>query len=283
VTLFPHQVELLVKLGLTFTEAKIFLVLCVIGTSTARMISENAGVAREVIYQVIPTLQQKGLIESVLTTPQTYRAIPAEYAFEILLKQKNEETRKTEKDVKESLRALRKVQNTDTTDCYQITIIPGGKALLTRIIGEMRNTKKSVNVIMSWQKFLKWHRLYAKDEIKEAKLRNVKFQVLLEKEIPQLTTSSPSSLIYGSTYFEDLEIRIAPNASLVNMLIFDDKKIFIDTAQEKGLPGTSFVYSNNPCLTPQSTSYFITNWDKAIPLQSIKTPLQAENTGGLQN
>ena len=275
---FPHYVELLVRLGLTFTEAKIFLSLCIIGTSTARIISENAGVARELVYQVIPTLQEKGLIENLLTAPQTYRAIPAEYAFEILFERQNKEDKETKKKIKKTLMALAKVQNTTSNDCHEIAIIPGGKALLTRIIGEMRNAKKSVNVIMSWQKFLKWHRLYAKEEISEAKRRNVKFQVLLEKEIPQLTTSSPSSPIFGSTYFEDIEIRIAPNASLVNMLIFDDKKIFIDTAQEKGLPGTSFVYSNNPCLTPQSISYFQTNWDKAISVQSIKTSLPNEST-----
>jgi sugar-specific transcriptional regulator TrmB len=274
---FPHYVELLVRLGLTFTEAKIFLVLCTIGTSTARIISENAGVAREVVYQVIPTLQEKGLIENVLTAPQTYRAIPAEYAFEILLKRKNEETRKTEKDIKNSLRALQKAQNTASNDCYQITIVPRGKALLSKITGEMRNAQKTVDIVISWQKFLKWHRLYAKDEISEAKRRNVKFQVLLEKELPQIKAPPLSSLVYGSTFFDDLHIRIAPNVSLVNMLIFDNKKVFIDTAQEKGLPETSFMYSNNPCLTPLSVSYFQTNWDRAIPLQSINAPLQTED------
>jgi sugar-specific transcriptional regulator TrmB len=274
---FPHYVDLLVRLGLTFTEAKIFLVLCTIGTSTARMISENAGIAREVVYQVIPTLQEKGLIENVLTAPQTYKAIPAEYAFEILLKRKNQENKKTKKEIKETLKTLEKVQNISSDYCSQITIIPRGKALLTKITNEMRNAQKSVDIVISWQKFLKWHRLYAKDEINEAKRRNVRFQVLLEKEVPQMNAAPLSALIFGSTYFDDLNIRIAPTISLVNMLIFDNNKVFIDTAQEKGLPETSFMYSNNPCLTPLSISYFQTNWDKAIPLQSIKTPLQAES------
>ena len=273
---FPHYVELLVRLGLTLTEAKIFLVLCTIGTSTARIISENAGVAREVVYQVIPTLQEKGLIENILTAPQTYRAIPAEYAFEILLERKNQENKKTKKEIKETLKALEKVQNISSDYCRQISIIPRGKALLTKITTEMRSAQKSVDIVISWQKFLKWHRLYAKDEINEAKRRNVKFQVLLEKEIPQMNAVPLGSLVYGSTYFDDLHIRIATNISLVNMLIFDNKKVFIDTAQEKGLPETSFIYSNNPCLTPLSLAYFQTNWDRAIPLQSIKTTLQTE-------
>jgi sugar-specific transcriptional regulator TrmB len=279
--LFPHHVELLVQLGLTFTEAKIFLVLCTIGTLTARMISENAGVAREVVYQILPTLQEKGLIESVLTTPQTYRAIPAEYAFEILLKRKNEENKKTKKEIHETLNALKKVQNPPSDDCHQITTVPRGKALQSKIISEMRNAQKNVDIVISWQKFLKWHRLYANDIINQAKLRNVKFQVLVEKEVPQSMTPSLSSLVFGTNYFEYLHIRAAPNASLTNMIIFDNKKVFLDTASDKGLLETPCMYSNNPCLTPLATSYFQTNWDIAIPLQSVKsiykTDVLAEN------
>jgi sugar-specific transcriptional regulator TrmB len=74
-----HHVELLVRLGLTFTEAKIFLARYIIGTASARTVAETAGVAREVVYQILPTLQEKGLIEIVLTTPQTYKAIQAEH------------------------------------------------------------------------------------------------------------------------------------------------------------------------------------------------------------
>jgi sugar-specific transcriptional regulator TrmB len=271
---FPHHIELLVRLGLTFTEAKIFLVLCTIGTSTARIISENSGVAREVVYQVIPTLQEKGLIENILTAPQTYNAIPVEYAFEILLERKNQENKQSEKEIKETLKALEKVQNISSDCCLQITIIPRGKALLTKITTEMRSAQKSIDIVSSWQKFVKWHRLHTKDEIDEAKRRNVKFQVLLEKEIPQMNTDPLNSTVYDSPFFDDLHIRIAPNISLVNMLIFDGKKVFIDTEQGKGLLETSFIYSNNPCLTPLSLSYFQTNWEKAIPLQSIQSPLQ---------
>ena len=274
----PHNVELLVRLGLTFTEAKIFLVLCIFGTSTARMISENAGIAREVVYQIMPTLQGKGLVESVLTAPQTYRAIPAEYAFEILLERKNQENKKTKKEIKETLRALEKTQNKPSEDCQQITIIPRGKALLEKITSEIRNAQKSVDIVISWQKFLKWHRLYYKDKLFEGKKSNTKFQVLIEKEVPQVNGSPSRSLVFGSSYFDGLHMRFAPKISLVNMLIFDNKKVFIDIAQGNELNESSFMFSNNPCLTPLSIAYFQSNWDKAIPLQNIEAILRAENS-----
>jgi sugar-specific transcriptional regulator TrmB len=271
---FQHYVELLVRLGLTFTEAKVFLALCTIGTSTAKMLSENAGVAREVIYQVMPTLQKKNIIETQLTTPQSYTAIPTEYAFAILLEQKTEENKKTKQEITQALKALKTIPKPNSNDYHQITIIPPGKAVLSKMATEMRNVQKNVDMIVTWQKFLKWNRLHRKNEINQAKQRNVRFQILVEKESVQSEEPPLRPAVFGSKYFENIHIRFAANATLTNMVIFDDEKVFLDIAQNQRSLEMSCMYSNNPCLTPLATAYFQTNWEKAIPLQSIRTALQ---------
>jgi sugar-specific transcriptional regulator TrmB len=236
------------------------------------MLSENAGVAREVIYQVMPKLQQKNLIETQVTTPQTYKAIPAEYAFQILLQQKNQENKKTKKEITQAIKTLNTIQQQNSNEYNQITIIPPGKAFTTKIADEMRNTQKTVNMIITWQKFIKWNRLHNKNE-KQAKQKKLKFQVLIEKETLQPKEPPSEPTVFGSEYFGDVQIRFAANASLVNMAIFDNKKVFLDIAQEQSLLETSYLYSNSPCLTPLAVAYFQTNWEKAIPLQSINTAL----------
>jgi sugar-specific transcriptional regulator TrmB len=276
--LYPHQVELLVRLGLNTTEAKIFLVLSMVtGTLTARMISENAGVAREVVYQILPKLLQKGLIETVLTSPQTYRAIPAQSAFTILIKRKNEEDKETKKEIKHTLGLLKKAQSNPSSECQQIVILPKGKALLSKITQEMKNASQSVNLVISWQKFLKWHRLYEKNVINQAMLRKVQFRVLLERQSAQLKASPIGLLNFQETYVGDLNLRLVPIASLTNMIIFDNQKVYVDTTQDEKLENPYF-YSNNPRFTSLAVTYFETNWERAIPLQKIKEPIEQEST-----
>jgi sugar-specific transcriptional regulator TrmB len=270
-------VELLVRLGLNATEAKIFLALSMAGTLTAKMISENAGVAREVIYQIMPKLQQRGLIETVLTCPQTYRAIPAQNAFTILIKRKNEENQETKEEIKRALSLLKKAQRNTSNECQQIAILPKGKAFLSRFTKEMEKVHKNVNLIISWQKFLKWHRLYEKNIINQAMLRGVKFRVLLERENVQLKASPKGLQNFKAKYLGYLNLRFVPNASLTNLIIFDDQKVYVNTDQDEKLE-TPYLYSNNPCLRSLAVTYFETNWERAIPLQKIEEPIEQENT-----
>ena len=137
------------RLGLNNTEAKIFLSLCSAGTSTARAIAENSGVAREVVYQIIPTLKEKGLIETVITTPQTYKAIPAEDAYKILLNRISEENKKLRKEARKSLKLLKKPQKNLLEEAPQITMVPQGKTLQSKILNALRTSKTSVDFIIS--------------------------------------------------------------------------------------------------------------------------------------
>ena len=268
-----HQIELLVHLGLTITQAKIFLMLTMFGTSSAKIISENSGVAREIIYQILPTLQQKGLIETILTTPQTYKAIPPQHAFTILLKHQNQQNQKTKKEIKQTLKTLKKTQPQTPTEYHQTSAIPKGKTLHSKVTNEIKNTQNNINIITSYPKFQKWHRLYAKNQVTQALIRNVKIQVLLQKQDPKhkAPPTTPQSL--GSQYLDGLHLKYLPNTQLTNLIIFDNKKLYLDTTPQ-GEQEKPYLYSNNPRLTSLATTYFQTNWDRAIPLQNIKTPQQ---------
>jgi sugar-specific transcriptional regulator TrmB len=52
-------IEMLTQLGLTLNEAKVFFAILRNGTATAKAASKSSGVAREVVYRIIPQLQKK--------------------------------------------------------------------------------------------------------------------------------------------------------------------------------------------------------------------------------
>jgi sugar-specific transcriptional regulator TrmB len=261
-TPFLNHAEILIRLGLNNTEAKIFLALCTAGTSTARTIAENSGVAREVVYQVMPTLQEKGIIEIVMTSPQAYKAISAEDAYEILLKRSSEENKKLKKEALKSLKALKRTLRSPLEECPQITIVPQGKANVLRILSELRNAKLSVEIIISWPKLLRWHTLYGKEEFNNALKRNVKFRVLTEKKSAGTKKSLLDALLVNTSFFERVDFRFAENDSLANMLIFDGKRAIIDVTADNTLLEKPSLFSNNPCVTRIALSYFEQNWEK---------------------
>ncbi len=261
-----HNVELLVRLGLNFTQAKIFLALCTEGMCTARAIAESSGVAREVVYQVIPMLQQKGLIETVISSPQAYRAIPIEHAFEILVKQKSEEKKKLLRDVKEGIKSLKKLQKGQFEESSQVVVFPQGKALRNRILSEIKKAQVSVDAIVSWPEFVKYDQHYVNDKNNET-VRKAKVRILLHRNLldPKLLCDT---LIGRNLGFGSIEFRVSADASLVNMMIYDDKKMFIEVSEaDKAKRKTPSLFTNSTCLIQTATCYFGRNWKTATPLK----------------
>jgi sugar-specific transcriptional regulator TrmB len=87
-----EDIQILTNLGLTIVQARTYLALAKLGTATIKTISKSANIARQNMYNVMPALQQKGLIEKVITTPTMYKATPMQEGLEILLREKQVST-----------------------------------------------------------------------------------------------------------------------------------------------------------------------------------------------
>ena len=90
------DVEVLTDLGLTLSQAKVYLALCRFGILDAKTVSKNAGVPRPDVYRITSELTQLGLIEQVISRPTNFRAIPVDKVTSILLKRRKEETGRLE-------------------------------------------------------------------------------------------------------------------------------------------------------------------------------------------
>ena len=82
------HVENLTNLGLTINEARVILALSGSDPITAKSISNSSGIAREIVYQTLARLVKKQLVEEVLTSPKTYRALPMKEVYAILFQKR---------------------------------------------------------------------------------------------------------------------------------------------------------------------------------------------------
>jgi sugar-specific transcriptional regulator TrmB len=262
----PEDVEILNSLGLTINAAKIFLTLSELGTATAKTISKTSGVAREVVYQLMPSLVKKGLVEEALTSPKSFKAIPLEKAYNQLLQRKREENRKIRQKIEKSLKK-KKTSNLQVEDKYQTTIIKsGGQQQHFKIHKEFQKVQKSLDTTFSLGKFLQWSQRYAEEDMNELKKKNIAVRIITEERLRKILAESPEIF---STIFSKLNsenFRYTKNSPPVELIIFDKKTLFLSTTEESNINRMRWLCSNNPFLLKMANSYYETLWENAEKL-----------------
>ena len=135
----PEHAKILNSLGLTFNEARVFLALSQLGAATAKAISNSSGLGREVVYQIMPKLLEKGLVEEAVTSPKSFRAVPLKEAYAILLQRKEEENRELYKKAMEAFKRHQSKSALKVEDSEIILVSAGGGDSTSELV---RNTKK---------------------------------------------------------------------------------------------------------------------------------------------
>ncbi len=77
--------ELLMELGLTQNESKIYLYLNKNGSTIARDVAQNQKIPRTQIYHLLTALHNKGIVTLISDTPAKFEGIALEKAFGILI------------------------------------------------------------------------------------------------------------------------------------------------------------------------------------------------------
>jgi predicted transcriptional regulator len=256
-----EDIEILNSLGLQLNEAKVFMALSQLGTSKAKEIGKFSGVAREVVYQIMPRLLKNGLVEEIIARPKKFRAIPIKEAYTILLQRKEEENRKLCAKARE---ALQKHQNKTAFNMEdsQTIQIHTTKTPDYRICYEYQNVQKSVDLTFPAGKFLQWSKHYAEWGIKEIKKRNVEMRIITEQQLLKILATHPDILL-PTPSLKYINFKYVQSPLSVELMIFDKKTVFISTEKERDINRMHWLRSNNPSIVEMANSYFESMWEKA--------------------
>ena len=80
-----ENTDLLLGLGLTLNQAKVYLAILKLEKTTATEIAKFSKVRREDVYRILPSLEKMGLIERLLGKPTHIRATPISDALSFLV------------------------------------------------------------------------------------------------------------------------------------------------------------------------------------------------------
>ena len=263
-SVLEKKINLLMNLGLTCLEAKIYNSLVETGAAKVEKISKSSHVSRPDVYRTARKLQEIGLLESKITRPLIFKAIPPKIAIRSLLnhKKKNFEDLKSQTSLLLSTLEENTKKEPIQEEC-QYVLVPSKEAFISRVNQSISYSKKSIEIVTSCKR-LQYSCYSFSESLKKAWTRNVKCRVLIER--PNSDQKIMFEKCYPKPWAEIRTIALIPSAVIG---IFDNQEVFILTTSTAGLRDSSALWSNNRSVVSLAKHYLDTMWFEAQSLETI--------------
>jgi sugar-specific transcriptional regulator TrmB len=260
IPLVPQEeaVQILIRLGLTCNQAKVYLALVRSGLSTAKTISKNSNVAREDIYRIIPTLQELGLVEKIIDTTSMYTAITMQEAFKILMKSRKQATSELQAKTKEIIQNFNNnnIKTALEEEAHEFILMPKERAIIKRK-KMIDNAQKSINFITSWERFTQSKVSYTTN-LTNALKKRVEIRIIVgnpesEKSLLSLTQSWREK-------YPCFRARWIPSNPDACLMLVDNQKVLFAKSTTTSFEESSFLWSINHSLISVVKDYFEMMW-----------------------
>ena len=243
-----ENIRTLINLGLTGTQAKIFLSLLRIGQASTKEIAQISKVARPDTYRALSELQDIGIVQKIVSIPIKFTSLSIEDTIEILMARRNQETLDLNKKTTELIEKFKKINCEPKEEDDKLFLIPQ-EAFDLELRKLLEKAKESVYIMVSSKKMLGW--VYENYELTEEVLkRKISFRIITEKRPKAVSSKEIDAL----TKNPNVEIRYT-SAPLGAWFTIIDGKIVVLTL---GL--NTAVGSNNKILIGLAKDYFDSTW-----------------------
>jgi sugar-specific transcriptional regulator TrmB len=259
-----NEIKILNQLGLTVLEAKIYLTLCEYETLTAKAISKLAKTFLPDTYRVTAKLQNKGLIEKILSNPAEFRAVPIDKTVAFLL-----EKRKADYDCLKAQTAVlltefkeKSLKKPGRGKTPQFVMIPKRKTIVAKINDAIERSERSVDLFLSWKRFLFGMTEVFAENAKRAWGRGVKFRIIVEE--PEGEKAKKIAAKFCRKNHSLCSIRFLPGRPKTVIGIYDSNEVFIVVSPGEDLFDSPALWSNNQSLLTVVQDYFEILWLTAM-------------------
>lgn len=267
----PHfsKLQVLVDLGLTQVQAKVYLALVESGPLRISSIAKISKVARPDVYRNLSNLQNIGLAEKIIGRPVEYQAIPIKKGLTLLLDTETQhyETVRSETQILLDTVTLEKLNNNKIeAETPHLVLIPSGKTVIEEIKTAIEKAEVSIDLVLSWKRFSQGIASVFAESIEIAWRKNVKIRFVIERP-PESKTAEQLICFCRKKPF--CQVRFIPHYPKAIFGIYDGKEIFIVLESKMDLPGSPALWSNNPSLIGLAKDYFEFLWPTSITKPQI--------------
>jgi sugar-specific transcriptional regulator TrmB len=256
-----EAVQTLVDVGLTVLQARAYIALAGSGTSTARATSKIAKVAPQDIYRVLAELQEKGLIEKIISKPNKYRPIPLEEGIPMLLQRRDKQTAELKKTIFEIFKNPQSADgHEDNNETEEFALISGKETITNRVIKLFGTAQESLKLINNFEEGMMMHENLFELEVK-ALDKGVKIKDILSKT--QKRNQTPKSFSRLLKRQPEFQVRYLNAAIPAKIAIKDNKEVIISTKTEGKPLEQPALWSSNPVIVKIIQQWYDTLWEKS--------------------
>jgi len=265
-----EDIRLLIQVGFTEAQAKLYLALLSIGQTDVKNLSKQANVPRQAAYRTLGELQERGLVERIIALPQEYKAIPIHDGLAIMISSKANEYARILDDAKEfMLRFENKNQQADTEREYSISIVEGKDTIIKK---SKVSTDQACTEICIFSTLQRWNHVKMElcENVERALKRGVKYRVIIDNCTGDYFFSKEFKSILIHPHYE---ARMASEKLKINASLFDDKEACFSLYPSKNLAETPMIWTNHPSLIIGFRDHFENVWSSSEKID-LKTKIK---------
>lgn len=256
-----ENTDLLLGLGLTLNQAKVYLAILKLQKTTVGQVSNFSKVRREDVYRILPSLEKLGLVERLMGKPTEIRATRVSDALSLLVAE--EKGKFDEKLV--GMRGI--VQKLSLKDWKQsipekadiYILVAEKKAVLAKTSELISNSREEVALIADKERIMPILFQFS-DEYRLAIKEGTVVRLLFEGQSPEGALKEKVNKLIG----KEASIHVKFHREALNHFIMsDDKEALITTSKESGLGESPSLWTNNSNLIGVLRTSFESDWKKA--------------------
>jgi sugar-specific transcriptional regulator TrmB len=267
--------------GATEKESEVYIFLAKYGTLRTGQVAKQMKKNRGLVYHILSSLKQKGLVEATLESPTRFTAVPLERVIEAYVKAKQIEIALVEKTKEDLLEDWKRISQTEVDlPLEKFAVIEGSKKIYRKIAEMVENTQNSFLTASNVAGLARGEQFGVFDAAYNHSLKSkVKFRFLTELNRDNLSAFK----FFKAEFNVGLNIKARnPDLGLPlfpKMAIRDNKEILLFISPRKDLPAKKevCVYTNCGSIVQAFIGVFEDLWrnsadinDKIVEIESGK-------------
>jgi sugar-specific transcriptional regulator TrmB len=256
-----EDIRLLIEIGFTKTQAKVYLTLLKFGETDAKTLSKKTDMPKPEVYRTINELQKKSLVEKEITSPSKFIAIPIQLGLQILMKQKVQQCKETQRKIKQFLRQRQSCPlQSHPIQGYKLIMVEGRERIMQMITLEHDCVQQSVDILTTLQRLLQILDFSLQNHM-EALERAVKYRVVVEKPVGRIIFPESIHALLAKPNFA---LRLSVSPLKTNGAIFDEKEVTFSFYPSKPLGESSIIWTNHTSFLSMFQDQFDKTWEKSL-------------------
>ena len=248
------------ELGLSISQAKVYLSLVKTRNLRAHEISQVSGISRPDVYRVLIQLEDAGLVEKTISKPEEFHAISVEQCVSKLMQKRIKKTLELQQKSETLVQNFkRKIENDEIAEKFQFMLIANRDGVYAKAAKMIRSLQETFCALLPRRRLIAWVSIYS-PILEEALTRKVDFRIIMPKPDVNEHFGEPFEVLMKHPNFNLRFISGFPN---VVFTVWDQKETLISTsAVDTPFPQPT-LWSNNQSVVDLSQDYFDLIWQKA--------------------